>query len=34
MDMSVALSMDNTWKESRAADVKPDSLCRVLTPDT
>ena len=33
MEMSVALTMDNTWKESRAADVKPNSLCRVLTHD-
>ena len=34
MDMSVALSMDETWKEFRDADVKPNSLCRILTPDT
>ena len=27
------LSMDDTWKESRAANVKTNSLCRILTPD-
>ena len=32
--MSTARSMDDTWKDSRAAGVRPNSLWRVLTPDT
>ena len=33
MDMSATLSMDDTWKDSMAACVKPNPLCRVLMPD-
>ena len=32
--MSDALSMDSNWKDSRTAGVKPNSLCRVLMPNT
>ena len=34
MEMSAAKRMHDTWKDSMAAEVLPNSLWRVLTPDT
>ena len=33
MEMSAAQSIDDTWKDSMAAGVRPNSLWRVLTLD-
>ena len=34
MEMSAALNMDDIWKDSRAAGVRPNFLQRALTPET